>query len=113
MKTCLSFCNNFGFKRYGSFKELDIIAVHPAFKDDPTEVGMKGTSTLRKSLDPYNNYLTFSIVKKDSKTPIAYSTLDIECDSNDQYYILLKGDCFALLTILLFLNTILLLLKLI
>jgi hypothetical protein len=84
-------CHNIGFKRYGKFSDLDILAVHPAGKDDPTATGLQGTECLRESRDIYSTDLTFSLIIRDSTTTQGFTTLDIECDSVDCYYLLLRG----------------------
>ena len=81
--------HNIGFKRHGKFSDLDILAVHPAGKDDPTATGLQGTKSLRQSRDIYNTDLTFSLIIRDSTTTQGFTTLDIECDSVDCYYLLL------------------------
>lgn len=84
-------CQNFGFKRQGVLKDLDIIDVHPAGKEDPTQLGMFGTESLRGSRDTYNQQLSFSVVTRDITSAQGYSTLDIECDNDNVYYTLLQG----------------------
>ena len=76
-------CHNIGFKRYGKFSDLDILAVHPAGKDDPTATGLQGTKGLRQSRDIYSTDLTFSLIIRDSTTTQGFTTRDIECDSVD------------------------------
>lgn len=83
---------NWGFKRKGSFKDRDIIAVHPAFQEDPTAQGMLGTDALRRSKDSFCKQLTFSLIVYEGKHPQwGCSTLDIECETEDSYYLLLRG----------------------
>ena len=84
-------CFNIGFKRNGTLKDLDIIDVHPASKEDPTQPGMLGTESLRGSRDAFNQQLTFSVVSRDVASPQGFSTLDVECDNEDAYCILLQG----------------------
>lgn len=86
-----TWCHNFGFKRQGVLKDLDIIDVHPAGKEDPTQLGMFGTESLRGSKDTYNQQLSFSVVSRDVTSAQGYSTLDIECDCDNVYYTLLQG----------------------
>ena len=84
-------CLNVGFKRYGTIKDLDIIDVHPASKEDPTQPGMLGTESLRGSRDAFNQQLAFSVVSRDVASPQGFTTLDVECDNEDAYCILLQG----------------------
>ena len=51
---------------------------------------MNSTASLRNSRDAYNNNNTFSVVTRDNNNNSGFSTLDIECDSMDVYFILLK-----------------------
>ena len=82
---------NWGFKRRGAFKDRDIIAVQPAYQEDPTSPGNLGTETLRRSKDAYSGELTFSVVLREVASSQGYSTLDIECETADMYYLLLRG----------------------
>jgi hypothetical protein len=50
------------FRNEGHFHESDILRVHPAKYEDPTSLGCYGTSTLRNSLDAYDEDLTFSLI---------------------------------------------------
>lgn len=65
--------------------------MHPAAKEDPTQPGMLGTEALRGSKDAFNQQLTFSVVSRDMSSAQGYSTLDLECDHEDTYCILLQG----------------------
>ena len=56
---------------------------------------MFGTDSLRKSKDPYNQELSFSVVIRDLTNTQGFTTLDIECETMDAYFFLLKG--FSLL----------------
>ena len=40
---------NIGYRRRGTFRDLDVLAVHPAGKEDPTMLGMLGTECLRRT----------------------------------------------------------------
>lgn len=82
---------NMGFQRHGIFRDLDVLAVHPAGKEDPTSIGNYGTEALRKSKEAYNQELTFSVIIRDVSLAQGYSTLDIECEAVDCYYLLLRG----------------------
>ena len=94
---CYPSClRNIGFHRKGSFNILKLIAVHAADRVDPTSSsGLLGTSTLRASKSHHNPSLTFSLVylHKDEETKrdgrVEY--LDIECETMDQYYMLVLG----------------------
>eukprot|EP01031_Cornospumella_fuschlensis_P037259 gene37259-45232_t len=91
----LHYLSNLGYKRKGRFEDLEILALHPAIKEDPTAPGMLATEALRRSKDEYNAELTFSVIVADSGVPrageLGYSTLDIECDDTEMYFLLLKG----------------------
>jgi hypothetical protein len=41
--------------------------------------------------DAFNAELTFSVVIRDTTSSQGYSTLDIECETADMYYLLLRG----------------------
>eukprot|EP01034_Spumella_vulgaris_P024118 gene24118-30426_t len=83
--------HNFGYQRSGMFRELDILAVQAANRDDPTALGETGTESLRRSKDTFNAELTFSVIVRDMHSEAHYSCLDIECDTADTYFLLLKG----------------------
>eukprot|EP01038_Epipyxis_sp_PR26KG_P004369 gene4369-6181_t len=83
--------HNFGYKRFGKFSDLDIVALHPATKEDPTEIGFYGTQSLRRSNDTYNQDLTFSLIVKDSNTSQGFQSVDIECETEEDYFSLLHG----------------------
>lgn len=82
---------NFGFKRNGQFEDTDIVTIHPASKSDPTCPGMNGTEAIRSSRDFCNPMLTFSVVYWRIFSSQGFETLDIECDSEETYFILLRG----------------------
>ena len=44
--------------------------------------------------------LTFSVVIRDTTSSVGYSTLDIECESADNYYLLLRGFRYAILIVI-------------
>jgi hypothetical protein len=81
----------FTFRRTGRFRADDIIAVHPAHRQDPTHTGFYGTPTLRSSLDYYVDSLTFSVVVWNSGSLSGFYTLDIECETQEIYFTLLHG----------------------
>jgi hypothetical protein len=90
----ISCCSNFGYRYNGSFSNIDILAIHKANKEDPTAPGMLGTEELRRSYDIFNKELTFSIITKDltiNNGLEGYSSLDIECFNEEDYFLLLKG----------------------
>jgi hypothetical protein len=84
-------CSNFGYRHYGSFNDIDIIALHPSTKEDPTAPGQVGTEDLRLSSDIYNKELTFSIIIKNPQTLTGFITLDIECFTDEDYFLLIRG----------------------
>ena len=65
--------------------------IQPATKEDPNYLGMKGTINLRESNDIYNEMLTFSILYQNIFNKNGYNTLDIECDTDLNYFILIHG----------------------
>lgn len=81
---------NFGFTRNGTFRDLDIISVHPSTREDPTAMGQLGTDALRNSKEVYSPELTFSVVYRDNNVAGVH-TLDVECASLESYFTLLKG----------------------
>lgn len=87
--------SNLGYHRYGKFSFMDIIAIHPATREDPTSPGMYGTSSLRDSSDAFNEAITLSIIIKSRYFWQGFTSIDIECDSLELYYLLLRG--FSLL----------------
>ncbi len=87
--------SNLGYHRYGKFSFMDIIAIHPATREDPTNPGMYGTSSLRDSSDAFNEAITLSIIIKSRYFLQGFTSIDIECDSLELYYLLLRG--FSLL----------------
>jgi hypothetical protein len=90
----VSCCSNFGYRYNGSFSNIDILAIHKANKEDPTAPGMFGTEELRRSYDIFNKELTFSIISKDltiNNGLEGYSSLDIECFNEEDYFLLLRG----------------------
>ncbi len=87
--------SNLGYHHYGKFSFMDIIAIHPATREDPTNPGMYGTSSLRDSSDAFNEAITLSIVIKSRYYLQGFTSVDIECDSLELYYLLLRG--FSLL----------------
>jgi len=87
-----SFFYNFGYRYTGGFNDADIIAVHPAIKEDPTSLGSNGTAELRMSNDIYNSALTFSVVLRTViRSTSGYITLDIECEAEETYCLLVQG----------------------
>lgn len=86
---------NYGFQRNGSIQLSDLIAVQPASKIDPTHQGEKATKNFRESLDIHNPHLSFAVVSKSFFSYRGVTTLDIECDDEQTYQILLSG--FSLL----------------
>ncbi|RYG67325.1 hypothetical protein EON64_07705, partial [archaeon] len=91
----LHYLSNLGYKRKGRFEDLEILALHPATKEDPTSPGMLGTEALRRSKDEYNAELTFSVIVADAagggRGVLGYSSVDIECEDTEMYFIMLKG----------------------
>lgn len=83
--------HNLTFQRHGQFGDDDVIAVHPATKEDPTKLGSTATDTLRRTRDEYNPALTFSLVIRSSISVQGFFTLDMECESSDSYFLLLRG----------------------
>lgn len=86
-----SWLYNMGFAYTGSFRDYDILAVHPASKEDPTALGNCGTKDLRDSQDPYNSALSFSVVLKSPLSSLGYITLDLEAEAEETYCLLLQG----------------------
>jgi len=87
-----SFFYNFGYRYTGGFNDGDILAVHPAIKEDPTSSGSNGTSELRSSNDIYNSALTFSVVLRTMiRSSSGYITLDLECEAEETYCLLVQG----------------------
>ena len=41
--------------------------------------------------DAFNAELTFSVIIRDTTSAVGYSTLDLECEAVDTYYLLLRG----------------------
>jgi hypothetical protein len=41
--------------------------------------------------DAFNAELTFSVIVRDTTSGQGYSTLDVECETADLYYLLLRG----------------------
>ena len=67
--------------------------MHPASCEDPTCKGSRGTEALRGSKDPHNSALTFSVVYRVRRLGrlVGVETLDLECESESQYFMLLRG----------------------
>ena len=86
-----SWLYNIGFCLHGLISDSDIIAVHPASKEDPTALGNCGTTDLRDSQDPYNAALSFSVVLKSPLSSPGYVTLDLEAEAEETYCLLLQG----------------------
>jgi hypothetical protein len=84
-----SFCC-FG-SQSNSFSFNDILSVHPAEREDPTCLGMKGTISLRRSNDIYNEGLTFSLIVRNRLRSTGYDTIDFECQTEQMYFLLLQG----------------------
>lgn len=82
--------DNFGYKRSGRFEDLNILAVHPAKREDPTCTGQFGTDAFRRSHDVYDEELSFSVIYQ-SMNSDGFSTLDMECDNLELYLLLLRG----------------------
>lgn len=80
-----------GYHRKGHFNSEEIITVHPATREDPTDVGQLGTAAIRRSLDVCNPSLTFSVVVRSASSLSGYVTLDIECKDLNTYFVLLRG----------------------
>lgn len=87
---------NYGFERKGSINLADVIAVQPASQADPTHQGEQATFNLRESFDVFNPHLSFALVTKSFFSYRGVKTLDIECDDEETYLVLLSG--FLLLT---------------
>jgi hypothetical protein len=85
----VSMWNNIRFRRRGSIQDSNIIAVQPSTRDDPTKPGFIGTHAFRSSRDIYNQALSFSVVSRFALGGV--TTLDIECNSEEEYFILLSG----------------------
>lgn len=81
----------FGFYNRGTFRDVDVIAVHRASKPDPTQQGMIGTENIRNSLDACNASLTFTVIYRSSVAVTGYQMLDIECADVPTYFLLLRG----------------------
>jgi hypothetical protein len=82
---------NYGFDRKGSIHLADVIAVQPASQADPTQQGEQATFNLRESLDVFNPHLSFALVTKSFFSYRGVKTLDIECDDEETYLVLLSG----------------------
>jgi len=50
--------------------------------------------------DAFNAELTFSVIIRDTTSAVGYSTLDIECEAVDTYYLLLRGFRWVLVVVL-------------
>jgi hypothetical protein len=87
--TILALWRNLTFKKRGDIKDSDLLAVHPATKEDPSRPGFLGTENFRNSRDVYNQALSFSLVSRSTLGSVV--TLDIECSDEMQYFLLLSG----------------------
>lgn len=85
------FSLDFAFRSHGKFQQSDIMRVHPATSEDPTWLGVYGTEALRRSLDVFNEQLTFSLVLQKSGKKDHFYTLDLECETFELYVVLLRG----------------------
>ncbi len=83
--------SNMGYHYSGSFMDGDILAVHPANREDPTALGNCGTEGFRESQDAHNTALSFSVVMKSSLSSLGYTTLDVEAEAEETYCLLLQG----------------------
>ena len=67
--------------------------MHLAGSEDPTCPGSSGTEALRGSKDPHNPALAFSLVYRLRRLgrAVGIETLDLECGSEEQFYMLTRG----------------------
>ena len=81
--------HNYGFVRSGCFADSDIVAVHPAVREDPTKIGFTSTSAFRNSKDQFNEHLSFSVIYLSLSGLV--STLDVECSDEAIFSLLISG----------------------